>query len=363
MRICPTFLLLLCVVPACENTTYLGVNTELPQMGGPGSGGAPQTGGASSMGGAGGANVVPCTLTDSGPITVTEDGTIVENLRITADGETGLLVQANNVTVRNVEVRHQAGPGIVLDAANDVRLESVVVLHTAGPETGGQATDEEENIRATDSANLVVKTARVSRGSSGIVLVNSPDGHLSFIEGHDIRGVSPLGQLVRFRQSDRGRLEDFSVINPPGSVTAHNVHSQLSEDTYIARGHIDGNNAPGGYGVIISGGGIGLVEDVDAIRMGNGCFSTFNGSDGSVFRRTRCRDNICADQGRGAPISGGNMWEGDVAHVNVTVEDSSYWNTCAPDKVAWPATAFSTLELVEEDFEMRPPLNLEFCWE
>jgi hypothetical protein len=168
---------------------------------------------------------------------------------------------------------------------------------------------------------------------------------------------------VRFEDSDNGRLEDFSIVNTADSWTENNVHAKASGNVYVARGLIDGNNSPAAHGVLFSDpGGWGVVEDVDAIRMGNGCFSAFSGDDCSIFRRTRCRESICGDQGRGLPSSGGIMWSGDEMQTNLVMEDCIYFESCVGDPV-WPESAFSTLDLHEEDFALRAPLELAFCWE
>lgn len=107
---------------------------------------------------------------------------------------------------------------------------------------------------------------------------------------------------------------------------------------------------------------LGVVEDVDAIRMGNGCFSDYAGSDGVVFRRTRCRENICEDQGRGAPLSNALMWAGNEAFTMIRIEESAYFAECN-DNLVWPEESFEVVELDEVDFELRDPIVHQFCWE
>ena len=107
----------------------------------------------------------------------------------------------------------------------------------------------------------------------------------------------------------------------------------------------------------------GLVEDVDAIRMGNGCYSNYAGTDGNIFRRTRCRDNICTDQGRGLPSSNALMWAGLPGGTQTRIEDSSYYEACNPSNIYWPAASFAVVELTEEDFTLRAPVALDLCWE
>jgi hypothetical protein len=53
------------------------------------------------------------TLTSSGPITVTTAGTVIENLRITANGQRCITVNnAPDVILRNIECRHVNEAGV-----------------------------------------------------------------------------------------------------------------------------------------------------------------------------------------------------------------------------------------------------------
>ena len=110
--------------------------------------------------------------------------------------------------------------------------------------------------------------------------------------------------------------------------------------------------------------GAGLVEDVDAIHMGNGCFSNYAGADGNTFRRVRCRENICTSQdGRGAPSSNALMFCGKPAGVaNTRLEQAKYFASCNGN-VSWPAQSFSPFELVKDDFTLRPAIKNAFCWQ
>jgi hypothetical protein len=308
---------------------------------------------------------VTCTLTNSGPVTVSSDGQLIENLRITSTSGTALDTNGhNNVVIRNVEILHSGGPGISISGSDDVTIENVSVEHTGAPASGANGSDDRVNIECYGSARPIIKNARLTRGSSGIYLVNCPDSKLSFIEGYDFRGPFPRGQVVQWDKSDNGLLEDFSVINPPGSWPEDNVNVYQSSNLTIRRGHIDGNNSPSGVGVIFDGGSMatGLVEDVDAIRMGNGCFSAYDGGDGSIFRRTRCRENICGDQGRGLPLSNALMWAGQPGLTNLRIEDSQYYDSCN-NNLVWPQDSFSLIELDEVDFTMHAPIVNQFCWE
>ncbi len=337
------------------------------------SGGTTSTGGATGLGGeasggsenggAGGEAIEPCALQDSGPMTSSEAGQTIENLHIVSTAGDALTIVHDDVVVKNVWIEHQAGRGIYVKS-NGVSLSDVHVSYTGAPERGENPSPAHTNIECFQGADLEVMRARVDQGSSGIYLVNCPDSHLQWIEGHDFRGPFPRGQVVQWNSSDRGVLEDFSVVNPPGSWPEDNVNVYKSYDAVIRRGLIDGNNAPNGVGVIFDGGdSTGLVEDVDAVRMGNGCFSDYAGGEGVIFRRTRCRSNICESQDdRGVPSSNALMWAGNPVRSELRIEDSQYFDSCNGN-VVWPAKSFELVELVEEDYVQRGPVELTFCWD
>jgi hypothetical protein len=338
-----------------------------PARSGPDGGGAADAGRADAAGAdaAEGIDAAPaCALADSPPIAIAEQDAVVENLRIDADGEPAITISAARVTVRNVQITHRGAPGISIEGAADVVLENVSVERAGAPASGPLESADDINIVAFDSPGLRVNGARLARGSSGIYVLESPRSELRRIQGEDFRGPFPRGQLVQWDKSSDGLLDEFSVVNTADSWPEDNVNVYRSSRMAIRNGFIDGNNAPSGVGVIFDGGrtATGTVEDVDAIHMGNGCFSAYAGGDGAVFRRTRCRDNICEDQGRGAPLSNALMWSGREGARALRIEESTYFASCNGN-VVWPDEAFAVIELVEAEFTPRPPLDLRFCWE
>lgn len=307
-----------------------------------------------------------CELMPSGPIVVNADDQLIENLHIVSTRGAAITIDGHpGVTIRNVWIEHAGGPGISIGAgSDDLHIENVAVEHTGAPAQGENPSDGLVNIECYGSARPTITNARLVRGSSGVYLVECPDATLSMLEGHDFRGPFPRGQLVQFDKSSGGVLEDFSVENPQEtSWPEDNVNVYQSVDVEIRRGLVDGNNSPSGVGVIFDGDmALGVVEDVDAIRMGNGCFSDYAGSDGVVFRRTRCRENICEDQGRGLPLSNALMWAGHPGYTQIRIEDSQYFESCNGNLV-WPEETFAVIELEEVDFELRGAVAVELCWE
>lgn len=307
-----------------------------------------------------------CELTVSGPLVVDTAGALIENVRVDADGEPAIRVRAPGVTLRNVYVTHRGAAGIDVSGADDVTLSNVAVDYLGAPPSGPNPSDGHVNILVYRSARFTVEGARLTRGSSGIYLQESPGSVLRRVHGEDFRGPFPRGQIVQWNASHDGLLEDFSNVNPPGSSWPEdNVNVFRSRDVVIRRGLIVGNNSPSGVGVIFDGGdATGRVEDVDAVRMGNGCFSAYDGGEGSVFLRTRCRENVCTGQdGRDPPLSNALMWAGNPARSALRIEDSAWFAACNPGNIVWPRDSFAVVELREEEFTPRPAVDLRFCWE
>ena len=187
--------------------------------------------------------------------------------------------------------------------------------------------------------------------------------YLSYLEGYDFRGPDPRGQMVQFDKSPHCTLEDFSAINDPALAwTADNISIYFSDGCVVRRGLLDGNNGPWSVGVMFEHSNDGLVEDVDTIAQGNGSFGAYPGAN-VIFRRTRARQNICWDQGRGLPVSNALVWSGSRYSSALRIEDSAYFNLCNPDNRVWAEESFDIIQIVEKDFLPRPAIKLHFPWE
>jgi hypothetical protein len=333
------------------------------------SGGGPASGGSSPAGGAGGATSsggAPCALVPSGPVVATADGQVIEGLHVVSKAGPAITIAGHaHVVVRNVWIEHEGGPGVSVSSSDDVVIESVAIDHTGAPPSGPNPSADAVSVACEGSARLAITGARLTRGSSGVYLLGCADAALRSLEGHDVRGPFPRGQLVQWDKSDGGLLEDFSIENPAATAWPEDcVNVYQSHGVTIRRGLVDGDTSPSGVGVIFDGGDAdGTVEDVDAVRMGNGCFSDYAGADGVVFRRVRCRDNVCGDQGRGAPSSNGLMFCGHPGYSNIRLEQASWFHACNPGNVLWPAESFAVKELAELDFASRAPIRVPLCWE
>lgn len=312
------------------------------------------------------------TLVDSGPLVISQAGQLVENLRITSTNGDAIQINAPDVIIRNVEIFHEGGYGIKINSGSDrVRIEDVSITHTGAPQTGANASQQRMNIFVNKSANVQITRVRLLRGSSGIYLYESPDSHITWIEGHDFRGPFPRGQLVQWHYSDNGLLEDFSVINPlDTSFPEDAINSYRSKNTTIRRGLVKGLNATHGAAVQFENyeeGGTGLVEDVDAVDVTNG-FAAYNTLNRDItFRRVRVKNVLCAGAGGRQPPSSGGLYY--VADDNMAagsgpmeVWDSQHYPGPCHDLV-WYRDSFDVFQSRLEDFVPRPPVENNFCWE
>ncbi|RDI95159.1 hypothetical protein DV704_08790 [Meiothermus sp. QL-1] len=102
------------------------------------------------------------------------------------------------------------------------------------------------------------------------------------------------------------------------------------------------------------------MEDVNPVQMGNEAASAYPGR-GVVFRNVSVRDNICTDQGRGSPLSGGASFIGSPDSVNLRIENSRYYNLC--HLVVWDRRVFTLVELRQENFIPKTPFRAKFGWE
>ena len=167
--------------------------------------------------------------------------------------------------------------------------------------------------------------------STGLYLQDSPNATLQGIEGYNMRGPYPRGQLVQFNRSDNSSLTDFYNYNDlETSWTEDNVNIG-SNNVTIANGLIDGNNSPSGVGVIVEGGTGVHVSNVDTVRMGNGAFSDYGSR--NTFDDVRSFDNFAdSHAGRGTPLSGSLIF---TLADDSTITNAAYQNAAAPGNVVY----------------------------
>lgn len=271
-----------------------------------------------------------------GPV-VAHDGEVLKNLDIYVDSGTALTIEANNVTVEDVRIHYNGaggaaeGMGILVTGANDT-IKNVEIFNAGAPAAGAELNAEHYGIQAVGAQSLNVSGATIHDASTGIYVLNSPGTTLEGIEGYDMRGPMPRGQLVQFDKSDNSTLTNFYVHNDPKiAFTEDNISVYESNNVTVSNGVIDGNNSASGQGVIFENSNNGLASHIDAIHMGNGAFADYGSN--NTFDFTRSFDNIATDQGRGElPLSNALIW--GLSDTTV-VTHSSYQNPANPANIIY----------------------------
>ena len=291
------------------------------------------------------------------------DGQVIENLDLYVDSGDAIMVTHDNVITRNVRIHHAEGSGIVVSGASNVTIENCEIINS-DPPAGNQPESKADiiNIKVYGSPNLTVDHVTVRDGSSGIYLVESPRAKISNVEGYNFHGPFPRGQFVQFDKSHDSTLTSFYTLSDGAqSYTEDNVSIYHSKNVKISNGLIDGNNSPSGVGIMFEGNSEGGSADhVDAIRMGNGAFSSY--SKDVTFDFTRSFDNIASDQGRGKPMSNALIW--NVSASGISILHSSYTHPAKRNNIVWGASKAVALD-VHEDRNATPmdrPVHNHFDW-
>ncbi|MCC0807772.1 hemolysin [Methylobacterium sp. W2] len=309
----------------------------------------------------------PATLTRHDGTIVARDGDVIRNLDIYVDSGPGIDVDhVKNVTIENVRIHingnggAEEGAGIRVMRGDNVTIKNVEVFNEGAPAAGAERTPDHYGISAFEANKLSVTNATFHDTSSGILLQYSPGAELEGIEGYDMRGPFPRGQLVQFGNSPDSTLNNFYVHNDPKVAwTEDNISIYFSDNVTVSNGVIDGNNSPSGQGVIFENSNNGTVRNVDAIHMGNGAFADYGQN--NTFESTRSFDNIAGDQGRGHPLSNALIWS---VNENTVVTDSSYQNAGNPNNIVWgPGNIGAGIDVTEVTGQ-RPVAHLTnaFMW-
>lgn len=306
-------------------------------------------------------------LAASGPVTITANRQIIQNLRITATGShNGITCDGfKGVTIRNCVIYHEDARGILFSNSPNITIQSTNIKKTNSPAKGTNTSAEHNNIEGYNSANPTIGGAsaaqgnRVENGSSGVYLAGCGTPHVLYLEGHNMRGPFPRGQLCQFNASSGGELRHFSCINDLAvSWTEDNVNIYHSSNTAISDGVIDGNNSPSGDGVMVeSGSNNCTVERVDVIHWGNGAFAAYTNALGTIF--TNCRADIWhADGGRGAALSNGLTFTAADGSTGTSFDSSNIYGVNGSGNVIWDTTLMTKHAPVLHAFTARRLLSL-----
>lgn len=348
-----------------------------------------------------GGSSAACSLTEvTGPLTIQRnDGRVLEALHVRSSLVGGAAVQcrdSSNVVLRRLLIEHpEGGVGIRFERCPGLRIEQVevrvshadqryqldVAEGVAHPARCSIGSNDCHNIHGIDSELVVIERVRVEGGSSGVELQRCARPQVRDIVARNVRGPYPRGQCVQFTVCDHASLVRFHCYNDVArSWPEDSISVWRSHNVTVRAGLVDGNNAPNGVGVMFENDDTratgGIVEDVDAIHMGDGCFSGYPATS-LLMRNTRCGWNHCEGAGgRDQPSSGGQMYaagdqphgvQGYVRSRGVRVVNSSYHAPCdTRRKPFWsksPDAYAATPEIVLRPFVPRAPITVSLCWE
>ncbi|KAL1498753.1 hypothetical protein AB1Y20_014063 [Prymnesium parvum] len=324
-----------------------------------------------------------CQGRQSGPIQlIGQHNAHIELLTIrgasrTPSGPAALYCEGSrDVTIRRVRIEHpQHAVGLLFVRCPRLLVEQleVIAIGTDRPNSGcASGSHDCENVHGQHSAGVTLTQLALTGGSSGVELHDCPYATLRTLAVRNVRGPYPRGQAVQFSLSPHSVLEDFYAINTPFDSWVEDIVSVWrSANCSVRRGLIDGNNSPTGVGVMFENAGGeagGYLADVDAVNMGDGCFSGYP-ADGLTIHRCRCGWNHCKGWGgREDPKSGGQLWaagdENGVRSRGVVVRECTYWDVCAPWRPAhWQQSerGFASVDITQRQFTPRAALQLSFC--
>ena len=322
-------------------------------------------------------NICTSNLVDSGPIVVHTNNQRIDNLYIRTSDQHGIEISNHTgVVISNCIIEYTgAYMGIKFTSADNLTIKNCYIKYTNAPSSGPLADSERNCIEGIGSQNIVIANVKLEDGSTGIRLNQCDDSVLRYIEGHNMRGPFPRGQLVQYDKCAGGLLENFSVINDRDVAwTEDNISIYKSGGQQIKKGLIVGNNSPTGVGVLFEdqntegarGGYGGLVKDVDFLEMGNGVVSSVEGSKNVSFTRIRAKQIICGDlgQNRGKSTSNSLIFGAFGTTANTggnSINDCIVYNSCNPTNIVWPEHNFDVIDYrTDIDFESRNPIVLNF---
>lgn len=353
-------------------------------------------------------------LTSSGPVTVTSDGQIIENLDITTTDTTpGILCKGNkNVVIRNLRVTHypqgkdatsvynppspappSSAPsppppgddkapysqGISFTSCDNITIENVrvqLVNFSSGPFLNFK----NFNIFGYTSKSPIIRNVIVSGGSSGVWVGYSDKVSLSNWAAYNVHGPFPRGQCTQLSMCNGSTVENFICKNQwMYSWPEDAVSMWRSANSTVRNGVIAGSNAATGVGLMFEQSALldnswGLAQDIQVFGAGGCCFSTYGGTN-IDFMNVSCRDNHCEGidgrkAGSGLMFYAGYENPSNIADCcyskSIRISGSRWYNSCRTPQL-WQSSknpnAFIEKDLSESDFTINEhPIDLELCF-
>ena len=296
----------------------------------------------------------PDELTPSGDINVSA-GQTVEGKLVTGQ----IKGSGDNIRIRNCQIKHPVGRhGIDIRGGNGLVIENVFLWCSNAPAKGALGA-ETISVYLERTPGAKVTTVRGEDSSTIIYAVQSSGVELRNIEGRNVRGPFPRGQLVQFNKSPNSKLINFSIFNDLAkSWTEDCINIFESENCLIQKGVLDGCNSQTGVGCMVERGGGTVFEDVDCLHMSNGSFYVYP-STNCTYRRVRTKDSV-KDAGRGNPSSNGLVFCSTPDSGGTKFEAAQWANQWNPANILWTGGSCSMTQIAQQDFTPRQQLNLKW---
>ncbi|MDD5263094.1 MAG: hypothetical protein PHD76_14725, partial [Methylacidiphilales bacterium] len=310
----------------------------------------------------------------SGPVSFTADNQTISGLTIIVPNGSSTpavtLAGHKGCKLLNCLIKHQLGTGVsITGGSDDYTIDTCNIICTAAPAVGPNPNSGMNNIYVNASARGKINNVRLENGSTGIYMVQCSQGPtITQIEGHNMRGPFPRGQLMQADNSPNGSLSNFSIVNDRNIAwTEDCINIYECSGWSISQGLIDGNNSPSGDNIIFEGypGALttsGTVDHVDSIHFGNGAFGCA-GAQNIVF--TNCRADyvsLASWQGRGTPLSNGLIFgainNGTNHSSNITYASTCLWGPNAGTNIAYEVAEMNFSATGPTAFTPRAPLSL-----
>jgi len=317
-------------------------------------------------------------LEESGPVSASFDGQVIENLRINTSQKQRCAISVKghkDVVIRNVHITHK-GAGICLNDAENASIQKALVVSTSAPKTGPHCNFGVENCNSDD---VTIEHVETEKGASGILIEKSDNVHVSELRCFDIRGPYPRGSCLSFVRSDHGSLSNFYSKNIQDvSHDLDIINMWKSDHVTVSDGLVDGSYGRNAAGVIADDSSdFVTVSNVDFVRTSNTATavasSRGNETVGKNFvaENIRVKDTSCLARD-GRPPSSGSLvvWiQGGADHPRVS--NYQYVNHCRKYAVYCLNKSCRTrnggvggkFDIREEDFQLKEPLQLMFDWQ
>lgn len=274
----------------------------------------------------------------------------------------------HKVIFRDCRIRYAGGRAMHVTAdAADSEIYNLNVGYMGNPRTSPPfAVGESREAFFLDAVpGLTVSRIKFNGGSLPIFGENCTELKLDNIQAANIFGNG----LMHLNGCPEAVLDNFSMVNDVDACfTEDLIKLYESNGSILRKGLLDGSNSVNGYALNLELSSNCLVEDVDIVHVGNG--NLINEGLANTYRNVRMRDfHSVGKGGRSAPA---NPDAYSFEYVDPDTQSGTRWHNCKyynipaiadPETDLPDPTMHDQIDIQEEDFVPREPLNQSWVWE